>query len=484
MPLKIYNTLTQNKQEFKPIKENHVGMYVCGVTVYDLCHIGHARSAIVFDTIYRYLKTKGYDVTFVKNFTDIDDKIINRAHKEGLTTSEVSEKYIEEYYKDMDRLGLKKPTHEPRATVHIQDIVNFIKGLIDRGYAYESNGDVYFSVRKFGGYGKLSGKNIEDLEAGARVEVGEAKHDPLDFALWKKSKSGEPFWESPWGQGRPGWHIECSAMSTHYLGENFDIHGGGMDLIFPHHENEIAQSEGLTSRHFVNYWIHNGFVQINREKMSKSLGNFFTIREILDKYEPQALRLFVLMHHYRNPIDFSDQSLKDAEKALYRGYASLRLIQSLPAQGKPLLASEKLDSFTEKLPGSYDGFYGAMDDDFNTAGALSSLFDVMRLINTYFKNATAKHETVEKLKAFLKSATDILGVFDHDPQLFLASRREKRLTDLGLTKENIEDRLSQRTLLRKDKRFKEADEVRSGLLKQGIAIMDTAQGTVWEIAEE
>ncbi len=484
--LRVYNTLTQSKQEFKPLHDNHVGMYVCGVTVYDLCHIGHARSAIVFDTIYRYLQAKGYDVTFVKNFTDIDDKIINRANKEGLTTAQVSEKYIEEYYRDMDRLGLKKPTHEPRATMHVQGIIDFIKGLIEDGYAYESNGDIYFSVRKFDGYGKLSGKNIDDLESGARVEPGEAKDDPLDFALWKASKPGEPSWDSPWGKGRPGWHIECSAMSTSYLGQHFDIHGGGMDLIFPHHENEIAQTEAFTHKPFVSYWLHNGFVQINKEKMSKSLGNFFTIREILDRYEPQALRLFILMHHYRSPIDFSDQSLKEAEKALYRGYASLRFVQSLPVQGKPALSSENLGAFMQKLSEYEACFYNAMDDDFNTAGALSGFFDLMRLINTHFKDATSKPDTeaVKKLNTFVKSAVEILGVFDNDPQLFLSSRREKRLAWLGLAAGEIEQKIAQRALLRKEKKFKDADKIRSGLLKQGIAIMDTPAGTVWDIAEE
>ncbi|MCL4558415.1 MAG: cysteine--tRNA ligase [Deltaproteobacteria bacterium] len=486
MPLRIYNTLTQGKQEFKPMKEGHVGMYVCGITAYDLCHIGHARSAIVFDTVYRYLRAKGYDVTFVKNFTDIDDKIITRANKEGLTAGQVSEKYIEEYYKDMGKLGLRKPAHEPRATMYINDIVGLVKRLIEKGHAYESNGDVYYAVRSFEGYGKLSGKDIGELEAGARVEPGEAKKDPLDFALWKKSKPGEPSWESPWGKGRPGWHIECSAMSTHYLGDSFDIHGGGMDLIFPHHENEIAQSEGATGKQFVTYWLHNGFIQTNKEKMSKSLGNFFTIREILERFEPQALRLFVLMHHYRNPVDFSDLSLKEAEKALYRGYASLRLVQSLPAEGKPPLSPDKLGAFAQKLSEYETCFYNAMDDDFNTAGALSGLFDLLRLINTYFKDATARPEedAVQRLGGFVRAAADILGVFDSDPRSFLSSRREKRLAGLGLSKAGIEERLARRSLLRKDRAFKEADEIRAGLLREGISIMDTPGGTVWDIAEE
>ncbi len=485
MTLRIYNTLQQTKEEFKPLHPDRVGMYVCGVTVYDLCHIGHARSAIVFDTIYRYLQAKGYAVDYVKNFTDIDDKIINRANKEGLTTRQVSEKYIEEYYRDMDMLGLKKPTHEPRATMHIPDIVNLVQGLIEKGHAYESNGDVYYAVRSFGAYGKLSGKNIEELEAGARVEPGEAKRDPLDFALWKKSKPGEPSWDSPWGKGRPGWHIECSAMSTYYLGQSFDLHGGGMDLIFPHHENEIAQTEGLTNVPFVKYWVHNGFVQINKEKMSKSLGNFFTIREILNRYEPQALRLFVLMHHYRSPIDFSDQSLKEAEKALYRGYASLRLLHQSPLPGKPVLAKDKLDRLTDTIAGYEKAFYESMDDDFNTAGALSSLFDTLHLVNTVLGTAFLNPDDGpgKHLRSFLKAASDVLGVFDYDPVGFLASRKDKRLAGLGITAAEIDQKLSRRTSLRKEKRFQEADSIRTDLLSRGIAIMDTPAGTVWDIAE-
>lgn len=486
MPLKIYNTLSKTKQNFEPLNPDHVGMYVCGVTVYDLCHIGHARSAIVFDTIYRYLQAKGYNVIFVKNFTDIDDKIINRAYKEGLTSVQIAEKYIEEYYKDMDKLGIKTPTYEPRATKHIDGIIAFIKELIEKGHAYESNGDVYYAVRSFQEYGKLSGKNIEELEAGARVEPGETKQDPLDFALWKKSKPGEPYWESPWGKGRPGWHIECSVMSTHYLGNSFDIHGGGMDLIFPHHENEIAQTEALTNTQFVKYWIHNGFVQLNKEKMSKSLGNFFTIREILEKYEPQALRLFILMHHYRSPVDFSDASLKEAEKALYRGYASLRLLNHLPSYGKSFIPDDKIKSFLDKINQYKDNFFNSMDDDFNTAGALSSLFDTMRLINIYFRNSTinAQEDAIKQLKNFLHTATDILGIFQADPETFLLERKNKRLASLGISIEEIEQKISARNVLRREKKFKEADNIRSELLNRGILIMDTASGTLWDISDD
>jgi cysteinyl-tRNA synthetase len=486
MALRIYNTLTKKKEEFRPINQDRVGMYVCGVTVYDLCHIGHARSAIVFDTIYRYLQLKGYKVTFVKNFTDIDDKIINRANKEGLNFNQISDKYIQEYYKDMDALGIRRPTYEPRATTHINDIINFIKGLLEKGHAYESDGDVYYAVKSFPGYGKLSGKNIEELEAGARVEPGENKKDPLDFALWKKSKPGEPYWESPWGKGRPGWHIECSVMSTFYLGKSFDIHGGGMDLIFPHHENEIAQTEALTDTQFVRYWIHNGFVQVNKEKMSKSLGNFFTIREILERYEPQAIRLFILMHHYRNPIDYSDDGIREAEKALYRGYSSLKLLKNLPSTNKAKLSSEKIKDFLGKIQAYEQEFYTSMDDDFNTPAALSSLFDTIHLINTYLRNfsISPEEEAIKRVANFLRTAGDVLGVFDEDAGAFLDSRKNKRLIGLGITKEEIEQKILTRALLRKEKRFKEADNIRTELLHKGIAIMDTPNGTIWDILDE
>ncbi|MCL4477594.1 MAG: cysteine--tRNA ligase [Deltaproteobacteria bacterium] len=485
MALKVYNTLTRSKEEFKPVLDNHVGMYVCGVTVYDLCHIGHARSAIVFDVIYRYLKKKGYDVKFVKNFTDIDDKIIKRANEQSVSAADIAEKYINEYYKDMDTLGLEKPDYEPKVTDHISDIIGFIQGLVQNGSAYELNGDVYFSVRKFGSYGKLSGKDIEDLEAGARVGIDETKQDPLDFALWKKSKEKEPWWSSPWGKGRPGWHIECSVMSTKYLGETFDIHGGGMDLIFPHHENEIAQTEALTGKRFVNYWLHNGFVQINKEKMSKSLGNFFTIRDIVKTYEPQALRLFILTKHYRSPLDFTEQTLKEEEKALYRGYASLRILSKLPEKGKKELSDEQMTAFSNKLNRYIADFYNAMDDDFNTASALSSLFDIMHLINTYLKNNTAKPkmEPIKKSKDFIKDAIEILGIFNNDPYEFLRSRRSKRLKDTGLTEIEIEGLLKSRDTLRQEKKFKESDEVRAKLLNHGIAVMDTPDGTTWDIID-
>ena len=323
MKLLVYNTLTKTKEEFQPLEPNKVKMYVCGVTVYDYCHIGHARSAVVFDVIYRYLLFLGYDVVYVRNFTDIDDKIIRRAQEEHTDYRTIAERYIAAFYEDMDRLGVLRPTVEPRATEHIKEMIEIIQKLFDKGYAYQSGRDVYFSVERFPGYGKLSGRSLEDMMAGARVDIDEHKRNPFDFVLWKGSKEGEPAWDSPWGPGRPGWHIECSAMSAKYLGETFDIHGGGKDLIFPHHENEIAQSEAAFGKPFVRYWLHNGFVNINNEKMSKSLGNFLTIREILDKVHPEALRLFVISKHYRNPVDFSDEAIREAERGLERLYMTL-----------------------------------------------------------------------------------------------------------------------------------------------------------------
>ncbi len=321
--MKIYNTFTGRKEEFVPLIPNKVKIYACGVTVYDHCHIGHARSAIVFDVIRRYIKYKGFDVKYVRNFTDIDDKIINRAKQEGITWDAVARKYTDEYYKDMKRLGVGRADIEPKATEHIEEIIDIVNGLIEKGYAYEVKGSVYFSVDKFIGYGNLSKKDMEEMMAGARVEVDERKKNPLDFALWKKSKEGEPSWESPWGSGRPGWHIECTAMSIKHLGESFDIHGGGADLLFPHHENEIAQSEAFTGKPFAKYWIHNGFITIDKEKMSKSLGNFFTIKEVLDKFDPEVVRFFLLSTHYRSPIEFSDDQLREAESSIDRYYTTI-----------------------------------------------------------------------------------------------------------------------------------------------------------------
>ncbi|MEK7196161.1 MAG: cysteine--tRNA ligase, partial [Nitrospirota bacterium] len=369
--MRIYNTLAGEKEDFIPLVKDRVNMYVCGVTVYDNCHIGHARSAIVFDVIQRYLKYKGFNVKFVRNFTDIDDKIINRAKKEGIPWNEVARKYTEEFYNDMDSLGVARADIEPKATEHIKEIIDIVKGLIDKGYAYEKDGSIYFEVNKFHEYGKLSKRDKEDMIAGARVEVDVRKKDPMDFALWKASKEGEPFWESPWGKGRPGWHIECTAMSIKHLAESFDIHGGGADLIFPHHENEIAQSEAFTGKPFVKYWVHNGFITIDKEKMSKSLGNFFTIKEVLDRYDPEVVRFFLLSTHYRSPIEFSDEQLKEAEVSIDRYYTTLIRIADFPGKGDVKDKTSGIEKPFEGVVNSFkEKFQAAMDDDFNTALAL------------------------------------------------------------------------------------------------------------------
>ena len=371
--IKLTNTLTERKEEFKPLENRTVKMYVCGPTVYDHAHVGHARSAVVFDVIRRWLEYRGYKLIFVRNYTDIDDKIIRRAKEEGIAWYEVAQKYIDSYEEDMKALNVKEPTYKPRVTQHIREIVEMIDGLIEKGYAYESEGNVYFSVEKFPQYGKLSKRRVEELLAGARVEPGEGKRNPLDFALWKRSKEGEPGWESPWSYGRPGWHIECSVMSMKYLGETMDIHGGGLDLIFPHHENEIAQSEAYTGKTFARYWVHNGFVMVNREKMSKSLGNFFTVKEILSQFSPDTLRLFLLSTHYRSPIDFSLDRLKEAESSLKRLINFLNIreliepVESVEGEGEPI----SVEAYRKE-------FESAMDDDFNTAKALGVLFELLR----------------------------------------------------------------------------------------------------------
>jgi cysteinyl-tRNA synthetase len=386
MGLVVFNTLGNRKEEFIPSKEGEIKMYVCGITAYDLCHLGHARATIVFDFIFRYLLFLGYNVSYIRNFTDIDDKIIDRALEEKVDFSVISERYIEAFKEDMSRLGLLLPTHEPRATEHIPEIIAMVGDLVEKGYAYEVGGDVYYAVDKIIDYGKLSGKKVEELIAGARVGVDERKRNPLDFALWKKSKAGEPSWESPWGPGRPGWHIECSAMSMKHLGDSFDIHGGGKDLIFPHHENEIAQSEGATGKPFVKYWIHNGFVNIDREKMSKSLGNYFTIREVLEKFHPEVIRFFFASNHYRSPIDFSDKSIREAKAGLDRLYnfygRNLRLREAGISEIDENDAIAFLEN-SERAPliDLRRKFENAMNDDFNTAAALGFIFDAVRRAN-------------------------------------------------------------------------------------------------------
>lgn len=486
MALQIYNTMKRYKEPFIPLKEGFVGMYACGVTVYDLSHIGHARALVVFDVIYRYLKYRGYTVTYVRNYTDIDDKIIKRAQEEGVTYKEIADRYIQEFDYDMQLLGMEKPTFGPRATDHIGEMIAMIQTLIDKGFAYVVDGDVYFNVGKFPEYGKLSGKNIDELNAGARIEVDERKQNPLDFALWKRSKEGEPFWDCPWGRGRPGWHIECSAMSQKYLGTTFDIHGGGMDLIFPHHENEIAQSEGASGEPFARYWIHNGFVNINQQKMSKSLKNFFTIREILDTYHPEVLRLFLLSNHYRSPIDYSEQNLTEAQSGLDRFYTLLKDLDEITtlSQGNaPQSLGER--KLVEELKAFSDKFNQAMDDDFNTAEALGHLFALTRNLNALI-NQKKKFPTVqltEGTRALAKQqfriVGEVFGLFRESPQDYFQKQRDKGLAAAAVSQEEIEQLITMREQARQVRDFTKADSIRAQLLAKGIVLKDTPQGTEW-----
>ena len=475
--MQIYNSLNRRKEEFVPIEPGKVGIYACGVTVYDLCHIGHARSLVVFDVIYRYLKYRGYEVTFVRNFTDIDDKIINRSEERGVTWKALAEQYIDEFYVDMDRLGLHKPTYEPRATDHIAEIIDLVQKLEEKGLAYVVDGDVYYRLQGFKGYGKLSGKNIDDLLSGARVEVDKRKESPLDFALWKRSKPGEPSWPSPWGEGRPGWHIECSAMSQKFLGDTFDIHGGGKDLVFPHHENEIAQSEGASGKPLANFWVHNGFVNIDQEKMSKSLGNFLTIRELLEDCHPEVLRFFVVSSHYRSPIDFSQENVAVAAAGLERLYQSLdRLLRTAAGE------TAETSSLDEKINSWRQEFITAMDDDFNSAAAVAVLFDVSKEVNRWLDDGGADGQ-VEKPGAaymaaqFLREVGNVLGLLQEEPQFFLQRGGE---AEGELQAEEIEALIVERSTARKERNWAEADRVRDLLDDKGIILKDSSEGTRWQ----
>lgn len=486
--LRVYNTLTDTKEEFVPVEPGRVGMYACGVTVYDHSHIGHARGAVVFDVIRRYLKYRGWKVTYVRNFTDVDDKIIHRAKEEGVSCEEIAERYIGEYEKDMSALGVSRADLEPRATEHIGEIVGLITRLMEKGYAYVSEGDVLFAVDRFEGYGKLSGRKLEDLLAGARVEVDEKKKNPLDFVLWKASKAGEPSWESPWGPGRPGWHIECSAMNRAVLGETIDIHGGGKDLIFPHHENEIAQSEGATGKPFVRYWLHNGFVNIDQEKMSKSLGNFFTIKDVLARFDAEALRLFLLSTHYRSPIDFSDRNLEDAERARRRVYHLLQEVERV-REGKereagPVRGKEEYAAARRVVEEMVPRFEEAMDDDFNTAKALGNLFEVVRTLNGLLQTTErgAASEVPAVLEEFgknLRAIGSVLGLFLDAPEQVLKGLSEAAELDPG----EVEEKIALRIKARKDKDWAEADRIREELAEKGVLLKDRPDGTTdWEWA--
>jgi cysteinyl-tRNA synthetase len=457
--LQIYNSLTRKKEPFTPITPGQVRMYVCGMTVYDYCHLGHARVMVVFDMVARYLRARGNRLTYIRNITDIDDKIINRARENGEDTGALTERFIQAMNEDAAALGVIPPDQEPRATVHMPQIRDMIARLVERDYAYAAkNRDVYYRVRKFGPYGTLSGKTLDELKIGARVEVGEDKDDPLDFVLWKAAKPGEPQWGSAWGPGRPGWHIECSAMATACLGSHFDIHGGGMDLKFPHHENEIAQSEAATGEKFVNTWMHVGFVRLNQEKMSKSLGNFFTVREVLKKFEPEVVRYFILGSHYRSPLDYSDENLQGAKVALTRLYLALK---DLPVAGE----GEAAAAFEEK-------FQAAMEDDFNTPGALAVLFELARDINKLREDNGAA--VAAPLGAALRRMGGILGLLQNDPQAFLRGG-----ADGGLTDAQIEALVAQRTEARKNRNWAESDRLRDELKAQGVILEDTAGQTSW-----
>lgn len=458
--LQIFNSLTRSKETFTPIEPGKVRMYVCGMTVYDYCHLGHARVLVVFDIVYRYLQALGLEVTYVRNVTDIDDKIIKRANENGELIGALTGRFIEAMHEDAAALGVLPPTHEPRATDNIDAIIAMIETLIEKGYAYvAANGDVYYDVHRFEAYGRLSGKRLEDLRAGARVEVGEIKRDPLDFVLWKAAKPDEPSWPSPWGEGRPGWHIECSAMSTQLLGNHFDIHGGGQDLQFPHHENEIAQSEGATGEPFVNYWLHNGFVRVNEEKMSKSLGNFFTVREILARYRPEEVRYFILTSQYRSPLNYADDQLDKARAALTRLYTALRGLE--PAE--------------PAAPGDFAArFAVAMDDDFNTPEALAVLFDLVTAVNRARESDPAQ---AAALGAELRRLGGILGLLQDDPEGYLKGAPVTE--EGGLGDSDIDALIDARTRARKARDWAEADRIRDRLQAAGIILEDGAGGTTW-----
>ncbi|HLS66387.1 MAG TPA: cysteine--tRNA ligase [Pseudogracilibacillus sp.] len=463
MSISIYNTMTKQKEQFKPIEPNKVKMYVCGPTVYNYIHIGNARPAIVFDTVRRYFEYKGYEVTYVLNFTDVDDKIIQAANELNEDVSVLTNRFIDAYMRDVKALGVKEATHHPRVTDTIQEIIDFTQGLIDKGYAYEVDGDVYFKPRKFTDYGKLSDQSIDELRAGARIKVGEKKEDPLDFALWKKAKDGEIAWDSPWGKGRPGWHIECSAMAKKYLGETIDIHAGGLDLTFPHHENEIAQSEALNERTFANYWMHNGYMNIDDEKMSKSLGNFILAKDLIEKYDPMVLRFFMLSVHYRNPINFTDKLIQGAQNSFDRiktAYINLEHRKQVSAD----LGTDR-EKWLELIAKAKTEFEAAMDDDFNTANAITVLFDLTREANLYLEENQTEVEVIEAFQKQMKMILDVLGIIFETEQLL---------------DDEIEALIEERETARKERNFVRADEIRDQLKEQNIILEDTPQGVRWK----
>ncbi|MEF9934811.1 MAG: cysteine--tRNA ligase [Clostridium sp.] len=459
--MKLYNTMTRRKEDFVPVTEGRVKMYVCGPTVYNFFHIGNGRTFIVFDTIRKYFEYRGFQVDFVQNFTDIDDKLINKANEEGITVDEVAKRYIDEYYTDADALGIKRATHNPKATEYVGKIIKFIKDLESKGYAYAKDGDVYFRSKKFDSYGKLSKQSLEDLEAGARIEVDSRKEDSMDFVLWKAQKPGEPGWNSPWGCGRPGWHIECSVMACELLGETIDIHGGGADLSFPHHENEIAQSEARHGKDFAKYWMHSAYLNINNQKMSKSLNNFFTAREILERYDAEVLRLFMLSGHYRSPINFSVDLLEASKSGLERLYNSVRNLEHVSRNGEDRDLSEEEVSLKDDIASYKNKFIESMDDDFNTADGISHIYDLVRDVNTKVSESSSRGIAVFALEV-IRELGGILGIL----QKVSEEKFPKEITSL----------VEERQLARKNKDFKRADEIRDELKELGVVVEDTAQG--------
>ncbi|MHA3054290.1 cysteine--tRNA ligase [Acinetobacter sp. ANC 4633] len=471
-PFVLYNSEQRKKVEFVPRKAGHIDMYVCGMTVYDYCHIGHARVMVAFDYIIRFLRSQGWNVKYVRNITDIDDKIIKRANENGESITALTDRFIQAMNEDAENLGCLHPDEAPRATEYIDQMQNMIGNLVEKGAAYPaSNGDVYFQVEKFAKYGRLSGRKLDDMQAGAsdRVDVEVEKKHPFDFVLWKHAKANEPAWASPWGQGRPGWHIECSAMSTCCLGNHFDIHGGGSDLMFPHHENEIAQSEASTGEQYVNYWMHVGFINVDGEKMSKSLGNFFTIRDVMDKFHPEVIRYFIVSSHYRSPVNFSDVALKEAKTTLSRFYHSFKAYQQVYGE-------KTVETLDQEL---VERFNSAMRDDFNTAEAIAVLFEVNKELNRAVKEENAEQAAV--YYSTLRHLTNILGLVQHNVEDFLKS--DIGQDALGLSEEQIEDLIQQRQDAKKAKDFAKADEIRHSLLDQGVVLEDTRQGTVWRRAD-
>jgi len=474
MALKLYNTATRKKEDFNPLKQGKVGIYVCGVTVYDYCHIGHARSAIVFDVLVRYLREKGFDVTYVRNFTDVDDKIINKANETGKETSVIAQEYIDAFYEDMDNLYILRADIEPRATEHIDGMIDMVTILLDRGYAYVEGNDVFFSVEKFKEYGSLSRRKLEDMQAGSRIAVDEKKRHPMDFVLWKEAKPGEPQWDSPWGLGRPGWHIECSVMSNHFLGPSFDIHGGGRDLLFPHHENERAQSIGANDGIFANFWVHNGFVRVESEKMSKSLGNFLTIRDALKSYHPQVLRLFLLSKNYRGPLDFSKRAILGIQSGLVRIYRTLERLENLIGPYKEEAEDLRNDPFMEQ-------FFSVMDDDLNTVGAIGLIFEKVREINKLLDSYNGSIDKKSRIRLIndrheLFHAGRVLGLLEESPAEFF-----KQLS--GVVKDidpgELEKMIEERNAARAAKDWAKADEIRERLKELGVVLEDGSKGTTW-----